>query len=301
MTTKKTIALAIALWAVAVLAIIIASLFMKVTNERNLVKRHINTIKSFWLAEAAVSESFANFPNSVSPTTIGQEQGCPPEATCSYQATVDLIPSSDPDHKYYTINANGQVTLPGGLPLESDLLITVQTESPDASNFQHAIESNGDITTKGSVDIDGSENPYAELNFSSFFTATQEQIKESADHLYDENNFSEPVDGITWVEVSSGGELKTAGNLQGTGILIVNGDCHMSGTENFEGIIYVIGGLTITGTVDINGSVLSGSETNIDTELKGNPTVSYDQTAIEEALSSLGYSSKAVVAWQQML
>jgi hypothetical protein len=108
------------------------------------------------------------------------------------------------------------------------------------------------------------------------------------------------VDGITWVEVSSDQQLKTAGNLQGEGILIVNGDCHISGTENFNGIIYVIGGLTITGTVDINGAVLSGSETNIDTELKGNVAVTYDPSAISEALSNVGYSSKEIVAWQRI-
>ncbi|MCF7894710.1 MAG: hypothetical protein K9L69_01065, partial [Candidatus Omnitrophica bacterium] len=135
MTTKKTIALAVALWAVAVLTIIIASLFMKVTNERKLVKRHINTIRSFWLAEAAVSETFANFPNSVSSTTISQDQGCPSGATCSYQAIVDSVPNSDPEHDYYTITAVGQVILSQGSSLESNLLVTVQTEPPDASNF----------------------------------------------------------------------------------------------------------------------------------------------------------------------
>jgi hypothetical protein len=300
MTTKKAIALAVALWAVAVLTVIIASLFMKATNERNLVKRHINTIRSFWLAEAAVSETFANFPNPISLTVIAQNQGCPPGAICSYQATVGPVSNSDPNHDYYTINANGQVILSEGLPLESNLLVTVQTEPPNATNFQHAIESNGDIVTRGSVDINGTENPYAELNFSSFFTATQDQIKESADYLYDENNFAEPVEGITWVDVTPGEELTTAGNLQGTGILIVNGDCHMSGTESFDGIIYVIGGLTITGNVNIDGSVLSGSETNIDTELKGNVTINYDQTAIGSALSGLGYASKAIVSWQQI-
>jgi Tfp pilus assembly protein PilX len=297
---KKGIALAVALWAVAVLSVIIASLFIKVINERQLVKRHASTVKSFWLAEAALSEGFINLPDSVSSTVVTQAEGCLPGAICSYQATVSLIPNSDPQHNYYKIDANGEVILPGGASLSTDLSATAQTEYPDASNFQHAIESNGDIIEKGSVEINGTQNPNAALNFSGLFTATKDEIKNNADHLYTEDNFAEPVDGITWVEVSSDQQLKTAGNLQGEGILIVNGDCHISGTENFNGIIYVIGGLTITGTVDINGAVLSGSETNIDTELKGNVAVTYDPSAISEALSNVGYSSKEIVAWQRI-
>lgn len=297
---KKGVALAVALWAVAVLSVIIASLFIKVINDRQLVERHTNTVKSFWLAEAALSEGFITLPDSVSSTVVTEAEGCPSGATCSYQAAVDLIPNSDSQHNYYKINATGEIVLSGGASLSTDLLATVQTESPDASNFQHAIESNGDIIERGSVEINGTQNPNAALNFSSLFTATKDEIKSSADHLYTEDNFGEPVDGITWVEVSSDQQLTTAGNLQGEGILIVNGDCHMSGTENFNGIVYVIGGLTITGTVDINGAVLSGSETNIDTELKGNVVVTHDPDAISEALNNVGYLSKEIVAWQRI-
>ncbi|MCF7871323.1 MAG: hypothetical protein K9L95_00725 [Candidatus Omnitrophica bacterium] len=297
---KKGIALAVALWAVAVLAVIIASLFIKVTNERQLVKRHGNTIKSFWLAEAALSEGFISLPDSVPSTVVTQAEGCPSGAACSYQAVVSSIPNSDPQHNYYKIDATGTVVLSGGASLSTNLSATAQTESPDASNFQHAIESNGNITERGSVEINGTQNPNAALNFSGLFTATKDEIKNSADHLYTEDNFAEPVDGITWVEVSSDQQLTTAGNLQGEGILIIDGDCHMSGTENFDGIIYVIGGLTITGNVDINGAVLSGSETNIDTELRGNVTVTYDPTAISQALSNVGYLSKEIVSWQKV-
>ncbi len=178
-------------------------------------------------------------------------------------------------------------------------MITVQTEPPDLSNFQHAIESNGDIIEKGNVTINGTKNPYAELNFSSLFTATKDEIKNNADYVYNENNFGEPIEGITWVEVSAGEELKTAGNLQREGIVVVDGDCHISGTEDYDGIIYVIGGLTITGTVDINGAVFSESETNIDTELKGDPTLTHDEDVISDALSNLNYLNKEVIAWQK--
>ncbi|MCF7916206.1 MAG: hypothetical protein K9L61_00320 [Candidatus Omnitrophica bacterium] len=297
---KKGIALAIVLWIVAIFSVIIASLFIRVLNERNLVKRHINTVKSFWLAEAGLSEAFVNFPNSVSTTNITQNQGCPAQATCSYQVTTTKISDSDPNNDYYTVNSIGIVVLATGAQLETNLEATVKTDPPDPSKFQHAIETTGDLVTKGSAyTIEGTINEQAILNFSNLFSASKDTIKSNAAYLYTEDNFAEPVDGITWVEVSSGEELTTAGNLQGSGILVVAGDCHISGTENFNGILYVIGELTITGTPTLNGTVLAESATDIDTTIKGHVTINYDPDAISNALNNIEYLSKEIIAWQQ--
>lgn len=298
---RKGVVLAVALWVVVILLIIITSLFTRVINEKNWVRRHLNTVLSFWLAEAGISEAFSRFPDSVLPISINQDQGCPPGGSCSYQAVTNKLPGSLEGVTYYQIDSTGEVILSDGGQIETHLSAIVKIEPPDTSNFQYAIESNGDIIERGNVTIDpdDSKNTYAALNFANLFTATKDQIKNNATYVYNEDNFGEPVSGITWVEVSSGSQLVTAGNLQGDGILVVAGDCRISGTNNFEGIIYVIGGLTITGTVNISGAVFSESETNIDTELMGNVSIKHDQDAISLALEEVGYLSKEITAWQQ--
>ncbi|MBI4972861.1 MAG: hypothetical protein HZC16_03480, partial [Candidatus Omnitrophica bacterium] len=67
----------------------------------------------------------------------------------------------------------------------------------------------------------------------------------------------------------------------------------------FDGIIYVIGKLTMTGDVTATGSVLAESETTVDTLLKGNVTLNYNSNSVANALSSIQFFTKDIVSWRE--
>lgn len=460
---KKGIALAVVLAVVAVLSVIIVSLFAKAIHENNLVKKHLNTVRAFWLAEAGISESLVALSN-VGP--IIEEQACPAGLVCSYRAEIEKVnkcaislvdpglslsleeenketepllteinyffdasvnfPPEDgklslnssilenaselyvstknqlPDagdineenqyyaviyridggvedcqiaddgigkavyeldsvnveegyfkygisnhsvqgsfidekevkivfvhqdlivsledltgsmkvdyefYEYYQIDSVGKVVLPEGGEIKENIVavMSVYVDAPPSSNFPYAIESTGDILIRGgayTIDPEDSKKTHATLNFSELFGATRGDVKNSADYLYDEtDNFTGDgveVKGLTWVEVSPGEELTIAGNFEGEGILIVNGDCHISGTESFNGIIYVIGELRMSGNASVTGSILAESATDIDTTLSGSITITHDEIAIGDALGSVRHlGDKAIIAWQQ--
>lgn len=79
-----------------------------------------------------------------------------------------------------------------------------------------------------------------------------------------------------------------AGNSIGQGILLVEGDFHMTGTSRFYGIIIVKGSFEIgSGTARVNGTVLAGNDGSLEpadgSAVTGTPTVQYSGCAIERA------------------
>jgi cytoskeletal protein CcmA (bactofilin family) len=190
----------------------------------------------------------------------------------------------------------------------------VKIEVIAEKNFSYAIETEGDLEIRGqaSRNIDPDEtNPYSEnIDFEALFGITKDEMKAMAKYVYDEDTFGEPVDTITWVDVSNGQELTIAGRLEGSGILVVSGDVHIAGTGRpphdvkFEGIIYIIGSLTITGNATIDGTVLVESGADTDTTISGNVTIIYDPEAIESALEYLGLDSNLVkpkiISWYEV-
>lgn len=72
----------------------------------------------------------------------------------------------------------------------------------------------------------------------------------------------------------------TSGALNGSGILIVNGDLNLNG-GNFTGIIYVIGNFSNQGNSTINGSIIVEGNVSLNTtKVAGAMTVQYDPLAI---------------------
>ncbi len=209
--------------------------------------------------------------------------------------------------KYYKIVSTGKVELAGGGEIEEEITVFLKVGIPSPLNFPYAIESTGDIIIQGqayTIEPEGSKKTYSELNFFELFGATKAEIKNNADYLYDEtDNFTGDgveVTGLTWVEVSAGEQLTIAGNFEGEGVLIVNGDCRITGTESFEGVIYVIGELQVSGTASVTGSVLAESGLDIDTTISGNISLTHDQDVIRNALSdSLTFIGKTIISWQK--
>jgi hypothetical protein len=72
-----------------------------------------------------------------------------------------------------------------------------------------------------------------------------------------------------------------------------------AGTVQFYGIIYVIGELTMRGTIDTFGCVLAESTTTVDTSVGGNAEINYDIAQITNALANVQFLSKQIVSWRE--
>jgi cytoskeletal protein CcmA (bactofilin family) len=100
-----------------------------------------------------------------------------------------------------------------------------------------------------------------------------------------------PVEKITWI--SNGFEITQDGWVGG-GIMIVNGDLKITG-GTFDGVIWVIGKLSISGNPVINGSIFVEGEATVDTTITGTAKISFDPSAIDGAFSNLS----TVLSWQE--
>ena len=288
MAKKKGIALVIALSLITVFSILSASFFTNVINENKLVRRNSNSARAFWLAEAGVAEAINNMPSSVSGSLYG-------DSNYAYSAsTVNL------SGQYYQITSTGTVSLPSYGVISRSVTVITRTNPVDPAHFQHAIRTTSDLVVKGSVEINGASEEFASLNFADLFQHSKEEIKSFATHLYT-NPATDvtPVDGITWVDLDPGGELRISSHdWIGSGILVVAGDAQITG-GTFNGIIYVIGRLRMSGNPVINGTVLAESSTEIDTALTGNVTLNYNNTHIVSALNPLQFVAPVIVSWKE--
>lgn len=284
---KRAVALIFALFVVLVITGLSGSFFLKSVNENILVKRHVNSIRAFWLAEAGVAEAISNMPNNVSGTVGGSNY--------TYSANTSALLGD-----YYQIDSWGSVTLPDADTVSRSLSAVVRTEPVDPSNFQHAIRTTVDLIIRGSVTINGPTEEYASLDFPDLFEHSKEEMESYATNSYtDPPNNVVPVDGITWVNLSPGQELRiTSDTWQGSGILIVEGDAQITG-GTFNGILYVMGELRMSGNPVINGTILAESSAELDTTLTGNVTINYDSGAIADALVPLQFISPEIVSWRE--
>jgi len=285
---------AAALITTVIIAVILAMLGIVFTirsiQEKNLAERYINSVRAFWLAEAGVAEGLKN----LSASSVNSCLGCPQANSCCYQAVIQLTGTD------YQIDSSGSVTLPSGAIITKGVSVVVRTQPPE---LEYAIETTGELILTGNAyTINGTTNEGATIDFSGLFGESKEDIELRANNHYDDELVS-PVDGITWVDVSPESELGVAGELQGSGILIISGDVHFSGSFVFSGIVYIAGKLRMSGTPVINGSIFAESETDIDTTIAGHVTIGYDPIAINNAL---GYAPETtssgpseIISWRQ--
>lgn len=84
----------------------------------------------------------------------------------------------------------------------------------------------------------------------------------------------------------------------GRGILIVNGNITFSGNMTWEGLIYVMGTLTIAGgggNLNVTGGVMA----NQTVQLSGNINASYDYATLEEVGRQAGSAAKTYISWKR--
>jgi hypothetical protein len=94
--------------------------------------------------------------------------------------------------------------------------------------------------------------------------------------------------------------IHVAGNLQvsqgrGQGILLVDGDVHVTGNFEFAGAIIARGTVTATGTgAKVTGGVLAAAVNwGDESALLGNTAIQYSSCAMEAALSAMAYPKQA--------
>lgn len=286
---KRGLVLIFALMVVAVLAILLGFSFLRSINENNLVKRYVSSIRAFWLAEAGIAEAICHMPYDTS--------GSVDDNNYTYSTQTSPLTAH-----YYRIDSQGSVWLAGGNTINRSLNAVVRTNPVNPNNFQHAIRTTVDLEVIGNVTINGPTEESASLNFPDLFELSKDEIKSIATHLYtDPPNNVTPVSGVTWVNLSAGQELRITSNTwSGSGILVVAGDAQITGGE-FDGIIYVIGKLRMSGNPVINGSVLVESDAELveDTTITGKVNINYDTGAITSALGPLEFISPEVVSWRE--
>jgi len=292
MVNNRGVILVYSLLVTMILSILLGSLYSNSINENLQANQYVNSMRAFWLAEAGIATVKANPGLSAASGYLGS-------TNYTYNVPApQVVPGTG--NVYWIINSTGTVTLPSGSIVNRTLTATIKTAGADASKFPYAIDTTTDLITKGNVTINGtSKQNDNTVNFNNMFGISKTTIKDGASHLYTDSNFNVPVDGITWVDVSSGNTLNISGNLIGSGILVINGDVKISGTVDFNGIIYVIGELTMTGTVTTNGSVIAESSATADTTLKGTVNINYDLFQIQNALINVQLLNKQIVAWRE--
>jgi type II secretory pathway pseudopilin PulG len=303
---KRGIALILALLVSSVLIILLGFFFLRSINENNLVRRSVNSTRAFWLAEAGVAEATRRLPTIL--CTTGSCSGDLDNNTnYRWSATSAWWTSAAPGVDIYQVKSTGTVILPSGGSMDRNLETFVSVTPPQPDGFDLAIEVNGLLNLHGSYDInpDDSYVTDAGLSFTDKFNLSSDRIKSIA--IEQETYYVNPssplqnLNGVTWIDiVAPTTKLKIPKTgWSGSGILIVNGDADIEG-GTFNGIIWVIGELTITGNGTINGAVLSECEETVVTDIGGNPTINYNWTTVDSALNLLdAYASRTIVSWRE--
>ncbi len=285
--SKRGVALIMALSVIVVLSILSGAFFLKSASQNTQAKKYVSSVRAFWLAESGIAEAIDNMPNSVSGDLGG--------SSYDYSATTTLISGN-----YYRINSIGTVTLPSGEVITRSLSAVAETDPINLGNFQHAIRTTVELDIKGGVTINGPTEEYASINFADLFENGKEDVEAYATAVYNDppSNVT-PVEGLTWVNVSAGNELRiSTSTWTGSGILIVEGDAQITGGA-FNGIIYVIGNLRMAGNAIINGTILAETSATIgDTEITGTVDITYDEDAIREAIEDISFIHPELVSWQ---
>lgn len=302
---KRGVALVLGSMVLLVLAILLGVFIMKTINENNLVKRHINSMRAFWVAEAGIAEAKRYLLSSSTNGTLGDYRY---EATSNYRTTIN---TSD----YYDVVSTGIVPLAQGVDITRTINAVVKTGPIDDSKFPYAIDAANDLCFGGNCskpaenyldpDIcDGhacwKENNTA-INFMDLFGYEQSAVKNLAisnDTYYTEANFPTTVNGVVWVDVAPGSTLMIGTATTGQGLMIVNGNLHVGGGYQFHGIIYVLGTLTARGTFDSYGSIVVASTVGVDS-INGTPVFHWDRDEIRNALLLLSLGSTRIVSWKE--
>ena len=139
-----------------------------------------------------------------------------------------------------------------------------------------------------------------------WYTRGDDGVDNDSDGTTDE--YDEWVPNIIYVEGT--GDLNIGGGITVGGfIVIVSGDCQITGTMTLEGCMLVIDDLKISGTIDATGGLWTGDLIPDDEGgnkdgifVNGSINIVYNQDYMD-AINSLGYDftdTMAIISWQEI-
>lgn len=293
---KRGLALILSFFVVVIFYVLMNSFFVRATTENKLVRRKVEEIRAFWTAEAGIADGRARLPDNTSDFT-----SCIGDGTACYSVTVTPLNAT-----VYEMDSVATVTLPNGATISRTISAVVKGADVDPSKFQYAIQTSVDLEIIGSsVDInpETSQAEESSFSFTDLFGYTKEALKANATHLYINPSANvSPCDNITWIQVPSGTEFSISSSTwQGSGVLIIEGNANITG-GTFNGIIYVIGRLRMSGNPVITGTVVAESDAELveDTRVSGNVTLNYNLGVIATALTPLSLLSPEIVSWREL-
>lgn len=289
---KKGFILLASYMVIAVLLILATGFAIRSIGEQRVAYKEKDSIQAFWLAEAGLDRAISELPDSPLSGQLGP--GNYSTQTTSISSTQFLITSK------------------GGVPTTDETdpnnvvrIIKALVEQPaneaDPSGITSAITANGDVVVKGSAEVNGDIDDNYVFDFEEIFGISKETMEENAvNHYTDPENNVTPVASTTWADCESIDEMTiSASAWEGNGILVVNGDLRITG-GHFEGIIWVIGTLWVSGNPIIDGAIYVESGAEFDTTITGNPIVSFDSDSISAAFDSLPSDLPPyIISWKE--
>lgn len=331
---KKGMILIVSFIVITTLIVISSAFLIIAVTAKALANKDYYTNQAFWLAEAGIergrlepdanwlSVTGSNPPQYYLPlyndgAGIGQYEitktqdaidskkftydswGYIPSKTATNKKAEEGVRAVVKFNKYnigeFAFSTQGSLDVKGSATIDGDVL------------------SGGTISVGGSAEITGDalDNRAFVATFENVFGNTEaELLALPPDHIYtDPPNNQEGVDGLTWVNFSSGGTFKiSSSGWTGSGILIVKGgDLEMTG-GTFNGIIWVVGSLKISGNAAINGSIFVESGAEVETGITGSPVLTYDKTLVETALGEIDASFPTmeidegykIISWEEL-
>ncbi|MDP2921700.1 MAG: type II secretion system protein [Candidatus Omnitrophota bacterium] len=277
---------------VAVLIILATTFSARSIGEKRVADKERDTVQALWLAEAGVDRAIIELPNTPLSGTLG---------IGAYSTQTTALGSGK-----YLINSTGGVPLATISPNNAIRKVSAVVQQPlnpaNPGDVTSAITANGDVTVKGSAQVNGTIDEENEVfNFEDVFGISKDAMKSGAVHHYtDPANNITPVDHSTWVDIDTATEMKISDSgWSGSGILVVNGNLTITG-GHFSGIIWVIGTLRISGNPILDGAFFVESGAEVDTTLTGNPIVSFNGNAVSSAFGFIpSMSAPQIIGWKE--
>jgi hypothetical protein len=298
---KKGLVLILVLGILVVLIVIGSAVVNLTTQETRLVKFQNNSIRAFYLAEAGIEDAIGRLKKGDDTT---------PVKGSLYTGVDEYDVEITGDSPSYTVRSRGSYPSLTALDkVTREIQVDVEvTPNGDPSRVVNAIEANGEIKVSGAVAINGGVSENTTLDFEYIFGITPAEMEAMADHNYtDPPNNQMPVDKITWVNLSSESSFRISQTgWTGSGILVVK---EPSGSTTpaleieggvFNGVIWVIGNLRISGNAIINGAIFVENGSAEVTRLTGTPAITYDFSVVEDAFKYLGNTVTDISNWQEI-
>jgi len=255
----------------------IGLLSQRAMNAIEVVKK-VQSNQAFWIAEGGLGMATSYLSKNMNMPETNPFSG----TLGNGEYNVTIMPVSGFSYRW-TIESVGSVNI------VTRRIRVVVAVKPDVTT---AMMLSGGLVVKGNADVNGVVVEETTPCFEDVFGVTKEEMQHNATYEYTSPlNNQMPVGKITWIT----NNFKIAADAWvGSGIMIVNGDLTITG-GTFNGIIWVIGKLSISGNPVINGSIFVEGGATVDTTITGTAKISFDPSAIDAAFSNFS----TVLSWQE--